>query len=65
MFKVLLVSLAMLVSGSSFAGNNVIVPPITRWANVVPAPTKRPDNFGHNTNDKIDYTLKKILRKGK
>lgn len=65
MTKILLVTLAMLISGSCLAGPNVVVPPITRWANVVPLPPKRPDNFGKIDNNKVNNKIDEVIKKGK
>ena len=54
--KYILVTVAMLVGGSAFAGTDVIAPPVSKYV-VVPMPPKRPTCFSQEECKKINTIL--------
>jgi len=59
--KYILVTVAMLVGGSAFAGD-VIAPPVSKYV-VVPTPPKRPTNFGQIDNQKVAQKIQEVTTK--
>ena len=59
--RTILITLAMLVGGSAFAGD-VIAPPVSKYVET-PMPPKRPTNFGKVDNDKIARVIQEVTKK--
>lgn len=59
--KYILVTLAMLVGGSAFAGD-VIAPPVSKYV-VVPMPPKRPTCFTKEECQKIAKVIEQVTTK--
>lgn len=60
--KTILVTLAMLVGGSAFAGEP-IAPPVTKYVENVPLPPRRPTNFGKVDTKKVDEKIQEVTSK--
>ena len=59
--RTILITIAMLVGGSAFAGD-VIAPPVSKYV-VIPTPPKRPTNFGKTDNQKVAQKIQEVTTK--
>ena len=59
--KNILITVAMLVGGTAYAGD-VIAPPVTKYV-VAPTPPKRPTNFGKVDNQKVAQKIQEVTSK--
>ena len=60
--RIILVTVAMLVGGSAFAGTDIIAPPVTKYVEA-PLPPKRPTCFSKEDCKKVAQKIEEVTTK--
>ena len=62
--KTILITVAMLIGSSAFAGADVIAPPVSKYV-VAPLPPKRPTCFSKEDCEKVAQKIAEVTAKNR